>query len=149
MGNGQSNLSDKEKTAAIIGGAVVGGIIIGVTAGLATPLVAAAGKAGIDYVSNSGESSSNSPAPMQTRMNTSSGIKSPGVPTATDGFVAPRNWNGEMVKSPNGFGRGYKDVKGNVWVPSGNFGHGGANWEVQRPNGDHYHVYPGGRTRHH
>ncbi|MEG7978843.1 MAG: hypothetical protein NY202_02885 [Mollicutes bacterium UO1] len=103
MGNGQSNLSDKEKTASIIGGAVVGGIIIGVTAGLATPLVAGAGEAVVDYI-NSGSDVS---TPMQTRMNTSSGIKSPGVPTATDGFVAPRSWDGGMVKNPNGFGRGY------------------------------------------
>ena len=86
--------------------------------------------------------------------------KAPGMPTAADGYAPPKRGagaNGEMVKNPNGPGRGWIDSKGNVWVPTGTAGapgtgtvgeaHGGPHWDVQLPNGGHYNVYPGGRNR--
>jgi len=86
--------------------------------------------------------------------------RAPGRPTAADGYVPPKGGagsRGEMVKNPNGPGRGYLDDKGNVWVPTGTAGapgtgttgpaHGGPHWDVESPGGGHTNVYPGGRVR--
>jgi RHS repeat-associated protein len=70
--------------------------------------------------------------------------KAPGQPTAADGYVPPKNWNGEKVPSPNGGGYGYPDRNGDVWVPTGNgpTAHGGPHWDVQEPGGDYRNVFP-------
>ena len=82
--------------------------------------------------------------------------KSPGLPTSNDGFVVAKNWNGKLVKNPNGKGYGYPDKDGNVWVPTGvgvsqprttGIAHGGAHWDVQIQNGKHQNIYPGGKIR--
>lgn len=66
----------------------------------------------------------------------------PGVPTAEDGFVPPKNWDSEKVRTRGGQ-YGYPDKKGNVWVPTnpGN-AHGGSHWDVQHKDGSHTNVYP-------
>jgi hypothetical protein len=84
-------------------------------------------------------------------------IKEPGKPSEGDGFVPPKNWDGEMVPNPNGPGKGYPDKSGDVWVPTGTGGaprtgttgpaHGGAHWDVQTPGGGYRNVYPGGKVR--
>jgi len=83
-------------------------------------------------------------------------VKAPGLPTANDGFVAAKNWDGKLVKNPNGKGYGYPDKEGNVWMPTGIGGsqsgttgvaHGGTHWDVQMKNGKHQNVYPGGKIR--
>jgi len=76
-------------------------------------------------------------------------IRAPGVPTADDGFTPPKNWNGELVRNPNGPGVGYPDRKGRVWVPTGTgpTAHGGPHWDVQTPGGGYENVYPGGKVR--
>lgn len=76
--------------------------------------------------------------------------KAPGKPTEADGYKEPKNWDGKLVKNPNGRGYGYPAKDGNVWVPTGprpDLAHGGPHWDVQRPGGDYDNVYPGGRTR--
>lgn len=75
--------------------------------------------------------------------------QAPGIPTADDGYVCPKKWDGEKVRSPNGRGYGWPDKKGNVWVPTGpgSGAHGGPHWDVQKPGGGYINVYPGGRTR--
>lgn len=77
------------------------------------------------------------------------GAQAPGMPTADDGYVCPKNWDGEKVRSPNGRGYGWPDNKGNVWVPTGpgSGAHGGPHWDVQKSGGGYINVYPGGRTR--
>ena len=73
------------------------------------------------------------------------GAQALGVPRAETGYVPPNNWNGKKVSNPNGRGYGYPDKNGNVWVPMGVGGHGGAHWDVQRPgSGGYTNVYPGG-----
>jgi RHS repeat-associated protein len=79
-------------------------------------------------------------------------VKAPGRPTAADGYTAPKRGagaRGELVKNPNGAGRGYIDEKGDVWVPTGEgpTAHGGAHWDVQSPGGGYRNVYPGGAVR--
>jgi len=75
-------------------------------------------------------------------------LKEPGKPTETDGVKPPKKWDGKKVKNPNGHGAGYPDNKGNVWVPTGEGGHGGAHWDVQNPKtGKHTNVNPGGGVR--
>lgn len=71
----------------------------------------------------------------------------PGVPTEKDGFKAKKKWDGKRVLAPNGKGYGYPDRKGNVWIPTGPKGHGGAHWDVQKPGGGYINVYPDGKTR--
>lgn len=73
--------------------------------------------------------------------------QAPGMPTEADGFEPPKKWDGEKVKAPNGRGYGWPDNKGNIWVPSGPNGHGGPHWDVQKPNGRHDNVLPGGQIR--
>ena len=76
----------------------------------------------------------------------------PGAPGPEDGYVPPRkppknvDKNGK-VKSPSGK-RGYEDKKGNVWVPTPKM-HGGSGWVIEAPNGNHSHVYSGGKARTH
>ena len=81
----------------------------------------------------------------------------PGCPTAEDGYVPPKKWDGKKVKNPNGKGKGFPAKDGKVWVPTGNAGslpgttgpaHGGPHWDVQDPKtGGHVNVYPGGLRR--
>jgi hypothetical protein len=75
--------------------------------------------------------------------------KAPGVPTANDGFIPTKNWDGKLVPNPNGKGYGYPDEKGDVWIPTGDgpSAHGGPHWDVQTPGGKYRNVYPGGRVR--
>ena len=76
--------------------------------------------------------------------------KAPGKPTENDGFKPDKKQGDRLVKNPNGHGKGWLDKNGEVWVPTGNDGHGGAHWDVQNPRtGGHRDVYPGGRTRYH
>jgi len=76
--------------------------------------------------------------------------KAPGVPTANDGFIPKKGWDGvTTVKNPNGPGRGYQDASGRVWMPTGPgpLAHGGPHWDVQIPGGGYLNVYPGGAVR--
>jgi len=81
--------------------------------------------------------------PVQTKIDAT---KAPGVPTAQNGFIAKKNWNGQKVKNPNGGGYGYPDQNGNVWIPTGAGPsvHGGPHWDVQFPGGGYKNVPPGG-----
>lgn len=82
-------------------------------------------------------------------------VKSPGQPTSEVGYEPPKNWDGELVRNPNGSGSGYPDKKGNVWVPTGENpsnpnAHGGPHWDVQDPQtGKHVDVFPDGKVRTH
>lgn len=77
--------------------------------------------------------------------------KAPGRPTAADGYKAPKGYNGQKVRSPNGGGYGWLDDKGRVWVPTGEgpgtAAHGGPHWDVQSPGGGYVNIFPGGRQR--
>jgi hypothetical protein len=68
--------------------------------------------------------------------------RAPGKPTEKDGYIPPKNWNGQKVKNPNGPGYGYPDKNGNVWIPSGEGGHGGPHWDVEHPGGGYHNVFP-------
>ncbi|MBI4332382.1 MAG: hypothetical protein HY673_14000 [Chloroflexi bacterium] len=69
-------------------------------------------------------------------------VKEPGKPTKEDGYEAPKNWNGELVKNPNGSGAGYPDNHGNVWVPTSHKGLHAPHWDVEKPGGGYDKVYP-------
>lgn len=77
--------------------------------------------------------------------------KVPGIPTAADGFVPAKGWDGKStVRVPNGKARGYPAKDKGVWVPTGPRGsraHGEPHWDVQYPNGKYKNVLPGGRER--
>jgi hypothetical protein len=69
-------------------------------------------------------------------------------------FKEKKNWGGELVKNPNGGGYGYPDKDGNVWVPSGEGGHGGAHWDKEYAGKNmkgrtrsYSNVFPDGRRR--
>ena len=76
------------------------------------------------------------------------GAKAPGKPSVADGFEDPDDGE-RWSKNPNGKGHGWEDKDGNVWVSSGKGGraHAGPHWDVQRPDGTHVNVYPGGKMR--
>ncbi|KAK6512205.1 hypothetical protein TWF481_001096 [Arthrobotrys musiformis] len=96
--------------------------------------------------SNSGES-----PPTE---NTDRGdAKAPGKPTEKDGFD-PDKRGGEFVKAPDGQKKGWRDKRGDIWIPTGQGSgdgrsrpHGGEHWDVISKNGDHRNVYPGGHVR--
>jgi len=68
--------------------------------------------------------------------------KAPGKPTEKDGFEPDKKKGGKLVDNPNGQGKGWLDEKGEVWVPTGESGHGGPHWDVQNPRtGGHRNVY--------
>jgi hypothetical protein len=72
--------------------------------------------------------------------------RAPGKPTEKDGYIPSKRWDGKKVKNPNGYGTGWPDQDGNVWVPTGPHGHRGPHWDVQNPkNGRHENVLPGGK----
>ena len=76
------------------------------------------------------------------------GAKAPGKPGGAEGFADPEA--GEAwVRNPNGKGHGWQDANGDVWVPTGHGGsaHAGPHWDVQKHDGTHVNVYPGGTTR--
>jgi len=76
--------------------------------------------------------------------------KAPGKPTKKDGFKPPKKDDGKPVKVKKGKlkGRwGWKDRNGDIWVPTGPDGHGGAHWDVQLKKGGYRNIYPGGRIR--
>lgn len=74
--------------------------------------------------------------------------KAPGKPTKVEGYVPPKKWDGKKVKHPETGQYGYPDKGGNVWVPTGPTGHGGAHWDVVDPWGNRVdNVYPGGHSR--
>ena len=75
------------------------------------------------------------------------GAQAPGKPTENDGFIPKKNWDGKKVRNPNGRGYGWPDDKGNIWVPTGPRGHGCPHWDVEKPDGDHVNIVPGGRIR--
>jgi uncharacterized protein RhaS with RHS repeats len=76
------------------------------------------------------------------------GPKAPGKPTEGDGFIDPPGGD-DWVPNPNGRGNGWKDAKGDVWIPTGKGGaaHGGPHWDVQTPGGGYRNVYSGGNVR--
>jgi RHS repeat-associated protein len=76
------------------------------------------------------------------------GSKAPGKPGAAEGFKDPKG-GPDWVPNPNGKGHGWRDAKGNVWVPTGKgqCAHGGPHWDVQSPGGGYTNVYPGGGVR--
>ncbi len=75
----------------------------------------------------------------------------PGKPTEADGFIPPKRWDGEKVKHPETGQYGWPDEDGNVWVPSGDKGHGGPHWDVVYPKPKegkkHKNILPGGQER--
>jgi hypothetical protein len=76
--------------------------------------------------------------------------KAPGKPTEAEDYKEPKNWDGKLVKNPNGRGYGYPAKNGSVWIPTGprpGNAHGGPHWDVQYPNGDYENVFPGGKVR--
>lgn len=75
--------------------------------------------------------------------------QAPGKPTENDGFIPPKNWNGEKVKHPKTGQHGWPDKKGNIWVPTGQGpnAHGGPHWDVVDSKGGYKNVVPGGKTR--
>ena len=77
--------------------------------------------------------------------------KSPGIPTANDGFTPHKRWDGKStVRVPDSKTRGFLARDGSVWVPTGpkpSIAHGGPHWDVQHPDGSHTNVYPGGKER--
>ena len=76
--------------------------------------------------------------------------KAPGEPTGADGFKPPKKGDGRKVKVQKGKLKGeygWRDKKGNIWVPAGSGGHGGDEWDVQNPKGENTNVYPGGKVR--
>lgn len=75
------------------------------------------------------------------------GPKAPGKPGPEDGFEDPKggdNWAPNPNPGKGGGSHGWKDAKGNVWVPSGQGGraHGGPHWDVQTPGGGYVNVRP-------
>lgn len=75
--------------------------------------------------------------------------KAPGKPnTEEDGFVPEKKWDGRKVKHPHTGQRGYPNEDGNLWVPSGESGHGGPHWDIIDKKGKHIgNVHPGGHIR--
>lgn len=71
--------------------------------------------------------------------------QAPGKPTENDGFIPKKDWDGKKVKHRRGYG--WPDKNGNIWIPTGPKGHGGAHWDVQKPGGGYDNVVPGGRIR--
>ena len=56
----------------------------------------------------------------------------------------------KMDQSGTKIKKGWEDKNGNIWIPAPTGspqGHGGGNWDVQRPGGGYTNVYPGGKTR--
>lgn len=76
-------------------------------------------------------------------------VKAPGLPTEEDGFKPKKKWDGKLVKNPNGFGWGFPDEHGNIWVPTGQgTGVHEPHWDVQNPRtGKHTNRYPKGGER--
>jgi hypothetical protein len=87
----------------------------------------------------------NQPVPIKPPSNAydPNGPKAPGKPGADDGFEDPKGGD-DWARNPNGNGNGWRDKKGNVWVPSGQGGkaHGGPHWDVQTPGGGYRNVRP-------
>jgi RHS repeat-associated protein len=75
------------------------------------------------------------------------GAKAPGKPGEEEGFEDAKGGE-KWVNGSDGRG-GWLDSSGNIWQPTGPGGraHGGSHWDVQRPDGTHVNVYPGGRRR--
>jgi RHS repeat-associated protein len=133
-----------------VGGTIAGGaggyIAGGVAGGIAGGAVGTAAGAGVGWLMCSTSNAS------PTSSGGADSSKSPGQPTAKEGYTPPKRGagsNGEMVKNPNGPGRGYPDDKGRVWMPTGEgpLAHGGPHWDVQIPGGGYINVYPGGGVR--
>ena len=76
------------------------------------------------------------------------GPKAPGKPGTAEGFEDPKGGE-DWVRNPNGRGYGWRDSKGNVWVPTnpGDLAHGGPHWDVELPGGGYVNVYPDGARR--
>ncbi|MCX5924601.1 MAG: polymorphic toxin type 37 domain-containing protein [Candidatus Dependentiae bacterium] len=76
--------------------------------------------------------------------------QAPGLPAEKDGFVPPKNWNGEKIRHPITGQVGWPDKKGNVWKPTGvgPLAHGGPHWDVISNDGKrHWNIMPGGKER--
>lgn len=73
--------------------------------------------------------------------------KAPGKPIEEDGFIEDPKSNGKPVKVPGSNQKGWKDKKGDIWVPTeeGPTAHGGPHWDVQGKRGGYVNVYPGGK----
>ncbi len=65
-----------------------------------------------------------------------------GPPARELGYKPPKNWNGKLVKNPNGPGSGYPAKDGKVWVPTTHKGTHAPHYDVQDPKtGGHVPVY--------
>ena len=142
----------KSNIAVISGyGAAGGSGVAGGAIGRAIPIVGAViiVVEGIKYLieffkkNGDGDGGKNPKDPKDKKGN----AQAPGVPTEKDGFIPKKNWDGEKVKHPRGWG--WPDKDGNVWIPSGPRGHGSPHWDVQRPgkSKDYENIVPGGKIR--
>jgi len=77
------------------------------------------------------------------------GAQAPGKPLEVDGFFPPKNWDGKKEKHTTTGQYGWRDKKGNIWVPTGwgPLAHGGPHWDVIKPDETPINIYPGGKTR--
>lgn len=78
------------------------------------------------------------------------GAQAPGKPKEEDKFIPKKGWDEKKVKVQKGKMKGkagYPDKDGNIWVPTGPKGHGGAHWDVQKSKGGYDNVLPGGKIR--
>jgi len=79
--------------------------------------------------------------------------KAPGKPTEADGFKPSKGKvgnGGRIVRHPLTGQYGWKDAKGNIWVPTGKgpLAHGGPHWDVIDVKGRHVgNKMPGGKWR--
>lgn len=160
IGAGAGTFSAVPVLVSIIPG-VAPGILTGILAGPAIPIIGGVIVAGwlANYLKNkldakkaekkkSGGDGKDPKDPKDPK-NKKGGAQAPGEPTADDGFIPKKNWDGEKVKNPNGPGYGWPDKAGNVWVPTGPNGHGGPHWDVQHPDGGkkYVNIVPGGKER--
>ena len=63
-------------------------------------------------------------------------------------YKPPKKWDGKKVRNPNGNNKGWPAADGGVWIHTPEM-HGGEEWTIQYPKGDHSHAYPGGGVRNH
>jgi hypothetical protein len=79
-----------------------------------------------------------------TGTNTQNNINTidPKKPPTHPDYEAPKNWNGQKVKNPNGKGSGWPDKKGRVWMPTNHDNTHNWHWDVQSPGGKYINIYP-------
>lgn len=62
-------------------------------------------------------------------------------PPAHPDYEAPKKWDGQKVKNPNGKGSGWPAKNGDVWVPEDHKGTHAPHWDVQHKDGTHTPIY--------